>query len=89
MEYHTVLSRNEEALYVLTLKQKQNSKINYSVKKIQSVKQHIKYATICVRKIRIYICIYIYLLCVCINTRRGGGKGGADEDTGGRKKDTQ
>lgn len=41
MEYHTVLSRNEEALYVLTLKQKQNSKINYSVKKIQSVKPSI------------------------------------------------
>lgn len=41
-------------------------------KKNPKCKTTYKYATICVRKIRIYICIYIYLLCVCINTRRGG-----------------
>lgn len=35
-------------------------------KKKQSVNQYIKYATICIRKIRIYICIYMYLCYVCV-----------------------
>lgn len=71
MEYHTVLSRNEEALYVLTLKQKQNSKINYSVKKKPKCKTIYKVCYHLYKKDKnIYLYLYVSVLCVCMNTRR-------------------